>query len=66
MYAKLPPGILHGGTRQFGLFSECLDFRYEPPDDGVEVIEGQYCSLNYVHFGIGAPIENPTLTWRDM
>lgn len=67
MYAKLPPGILHRGTRQFGLFTECLNFRHEPPiDDGVGVIEGQYCTINHASSSIGAPIDSERLTWRDM
>lgn len=69
MYSKLPPGILFGGTRQFGLFSECLDFQHTPNEtliDKVGIIEGQYCTLNHASSSIGWPIESERLTWRDM
>ena len=67
MYAKLPPGILHGGVRQFGLFKECLDFQYTPNQtDEIGVIDGQYCTINHASNSLGYPIESDSLQWRDM
>lgn len=67
MYSKLPPGILHRGTRQFGLFNECLNFKYTPKEvDEVGLIEGQYCTINHATRSHGYPIDSERLTWRDM
>ncbi|KAG5669356.1 hypothetical protein PVAND_017244 [Polypedilum vanderplanki] len=50
MSSKISFGILHGNTRQFGLFTECLDFKHTTENEKIGIIYGQYCTVNQISF----------------
>lgn len=67
-WAKIQSGILLGNLQNPGLFTECINFHYEPEDLNVETIQGQHCMVTIIardNVTFAPPDEN-FFDWREM
>jgi hypothetical protein len=62
--AKVPSGILHGVRRNYGLFTECVNFGHQSNSTAVGFIQGKYCLVDYKTLNNGTQISE-TNKWID-
>ena len=67
-WGKIQSGLFEGNQFNFGRFTECLNFRYDPNPEAGEIIQGQYCLVGFSATAstITEDDRNDNFDWREM
>lgn len=66
-WAKIQSGIGNGNRFNFGHFTDCIDYRYQPQLGEIGNIQGQHCLVTFkASSNVTLPEDREGFDWREM